>query len=262
MKVLDPADSSNIAARYTAIFAALPLRTPKEWSSVIEVTPDLPNPESTEICDWHLVPVFPTDAAVAFELGDAGTSSGVTHTLRQAMPATVAAGEPLLVSFSSVLSAVAENAEEMEVQTGNTGVDGASTVDGVTITFPGGTLTGSFVHKKQTFRAYDVNDVLIGHALVDTVGPGDQITLEHEGLGDVAFTDARWEVVQGPNNERFADDSYLMWPFYLFDHFGIVRDLVDLVTAAGVIPDFDHLQRDVENYPGDEVEGLHIIEDE
>jgi hypothetical protein len=38
--------------------------------------------------------------------------------------------------------------------------------------------------------------------------------------------------------------NYSHYPFYLADNFGFVRTVVDLVTAAGVIPDFDRLFRD------------------
>lgn len=116
-------------------------------------------------CSWRIVPVFPADAAVSYELVDAGTDAAGTLTLREAAPFPV--GTVMDVHVSTVLSA--------------------------------------YVYEERQ------------------------------------------------ENELTPPSTYSMHPFYLYDGFGFVRGVLDILTVAGVIPDFDNLVVDASGY--------HILED-
>lgn len=45
-------------------------------------------------------------------------------------------------------------------------------------------------------------------------------------------------------NALVSPGVYHLYPFYLYDNWGWLRDLIDVITAAGVIPDFDSMTRD------------------
>ena len=248
----------DLATRFPAMFAAQPLKLPKVKTHVLELAVDLPDPDSAESFAWHIEPVFPNDANMAYEIVDVGTIAAMTLTLRQAMPATVVAGDILAVEYTTVPSAVLEDsAIRTKIDFGAN----ASSVDGISVTLPGGALTGSTVHVGETFRVVNPPVALrltASEARILTVGPGDALTLESPGLGG-AFTGLDWEVLLGPDNVEYSDDAFLLWPFYLFDDFGYVRDVMDLLTAAGVFADVDHLLRDA-NY-ATAVSGLHIHDD-
>lgn len=53
-------------------------------------------------------------------------------------------------------------------------------------------------------------------------------------------------IAPGESNDIFSSPppEYTYYPFYLFDGFGYARTVLDFLTAAGVIPDFDHFFRD------------------
>lgn len=117
-------------------------------------------------CSWRLVPNFPTDAAVTYELVEAATDSSGTVTLRQTTG--FAAGTVIAIHVSKVLSA--------------------------------------YLNSER----------------------------EHNAL---------------------LDDSpltYQAYPFYLYDGFGYVRIIMDIVRAAGMYPDFDKLFVDAA--------GRHLLE--
>lgn len=119
-------------------------------------------------CNWRIVPNFPADSAVTYELIDAGTDAGGNLTLRAALPFD--AGTVMAIHASKVLSAY-------------------------------------LYHEK------DLN-------VVSSVGP---------------------------------PAAYKAHPFYLYDGFGYIRQVLDTVRAAGIFPDFDRLI--VDNA------GEHIVED-
>lgn len=248
----------DLAVRFPLMFANQPLKLPKVKTFVLELATALPDPDSTESFAWHIQPVLPNDATVAYEIVDASSNVGATLTLRQAMPATIAAGDILAVDYTTIPSAMLEDsAVRTKIDFGSA----ATSVDGISVTLEPGALTGSTVHVGETFRVVNPPVALgltASEARIATIGPGDALTLVSPGLGG-AFTALGWEVLLGPANVEYADDAFLLWPAYLFDDFGYVRDVMDLLTAAGVFADVDHLLRDAAYATG--VSGLHISDD-
>ena len=262
-KIIDPNNSegplsaASLDVKFpTMISSGDLLQLPTSFSNVLEVTTDLPSPGSTEVVNWHLEPVFPTDAAVVFELIDAASVVGTTITLRQALPASITTSDWAHVEYVRVNSAHIEDEYPIEIQVG---VNNATSVDGVVVTFPSGTLTGTSIHVGMMFEVFDITTatgLAARRARIAAVGPGDQITLEDEGLG-AAFTNLRWKVLASHENDSYDQGEYLIWPFYLYDDLGYVRDVLSKLTVTGVLSDFDRLYRDTSYETG--VEGLHLL---
>src|SRR5687767_3378613 len=59
------------------------------------------------------------------------------------------------------------------------------------------------------------------------------------------------QVIDPRDVNEFVNPDYDFFPFYLFDNIGSAAEIVDLLLAAGVIPEFDKLIRDSA--------GLHIL---
>lgn len=120
-------------------------------------------------CKWKLIPNFPVDASITYDLIDAGTDAAGALTFRSALP--FGAGTVMMVHASKVLSA-------------------------------------------YLFHEGDPNLLLSG---------------------------------TGPSA------VYQLYPFYLYDGFGYVRTIMEIVRAAGIKADFDHLVSDAS--------GRHVLED-
>lgn len=58
---------------------------------------------------------------------------------------------------------------------------------------------------------------------------------------------------ESDQNVALGSGNYQLWPLYLSDFWGYVRRVIQAIVVAGVIVDFDSLQRDAS--------GLHIVED-
>lgn len=59
------------------------------------------------------------------------------------------------------------------------------------------------------------------------------------------------QVVDSLDTNSYTAPDYEIYPFYLNDQWGYIRDLIDQITAAGVIVDYDSLVRDAA--------GLHLL---
>lgn len=256
----------RVREQFTGMLSAAGgLAVPTEQCMIAELDSDLPDPTSVEPAAYRLLPV--TDAAnVTFEIIEAGTLSGTTATMRNnAQLTNVTTADVVLVGYESERSAFLEDAIPV---VGQNDVTGASSVDGLTVALPAGAVASSPIgsHVGHYLVIFGLTDTAAPRKCrIETAGPGDEVRVEAPGFG-TAFTDVAWQIQAGPENQPYplGDPAYLpvLRPAYLFDNFGPVRDAVQTVMPAGVIPNFDALVRDVANYPGTEVDGLHIIDED
>jgi hypothetical protein len=106
-RILDPVTFTDYAAasRFPNFAATTGLagaaQIPyRQYSHVVELATNLPNPADDALVNWRLQPVFVADSAVSFEIVDAASFASSTLTLRQALPNT----DPLQLRYTTVPS--------------------------------------------------------------------------------------------------------------------------------------------------------------
>lgn len=114
VSLLDPVDESDFVFEYLGLSARLigtppsggwtGAKVPQLYTNKARLSTALPHPEAGP-AKAHLIPAFPTDSTVPYEIAPAGAYTGAALTLRSAIPV----GYPTLlaVAYSTVLSAQA-----------------------------------------------------------------------------------------------------------------------------------------------------------
>ena len=256
VRLLDPIDLTDLADKYPNTLEAIDGTNEVPFTvhtNVCEVTTGAAIAEDDEVEDWRLVPGsggFVTDAAVTAQIIDTLSVASATVTLRQALP--IAAPLVVSVGVSRVQSAHLDDAVDGHIATEGTG---AASLDGIVVTLPPGATDG--VNAGAVFYALTNPLPPKAHAVIAEVGPGDEVTLKGDGLGD-AFSGQDFRILAGPENVMGYDDD-LFTPLYIADNFGMVRQAIQDLAAYGVVVAFDELFRDAAYATG--VEGLHVIED-